>query len=115
MLPLFTFRLARQARCCYLMCTSFTSEQALMVAATKPVPSPAATPTDLAARLWSEDLPRQHGFEPLEVEGTLPAELRGTLFRNGPGQFGQFGRRYGHPFEGDGAVTAIRLGGGRAL
>ncbi len=68
----------------------------------------------LRQRLWTEDLPRQHGFEPLSIEGRLPPELNGTLFRNGPGQFGQFGRRYSHPFEGDGAVSAVRLGGGRA-
>ncbi|HEY3801516.1 MAG TPA: carotenoid oxygenase family protein [Kofleriaceae bacterium] len=70
---------------------------------------------DLTARLWSEDLPREHAFEPLEIEGRLPAELAGTLFRNGPGQFGMFGKRYGHPFEGDGAVTAVRFGGGKVL
>jgi all-trans-8'-apo-beta-carotenal 15,15'-oxygenase len=81
-----------------------------------PAPGAPASPGDaLARRLWTEDLPREHGFEPLEVEGALPAELRGTLYRNGPGQFGQFGRRYTHPFEGDGAVTAIRFEGGRAL
>ena len=49
------------------------------------------------------------------LEGKLPAELRGTVFRNGPGQFGQFGRRYTHPFEADGAVSAIRLESGRAF
>lgn len=70
---------------------------------------------DLAARLWSEDLPREHGFEPLAIEGTLPADLRGTLYRNGPGLFGQHGVRYSHPFEGDGACTAIRLEHGRAF
>ncbi|HWO25763.1 MAG TPA: carotenoid oxygenase family protein [Kofleriaceae bacterium] len=69
----------------------------------------------LYRRLWTEDLPREHGFEPLAIEGALPAELRGTLYRNGPGQFGQHGRRYSHPFEGDGTVTAVRFEGGRAL
>ena len=59
--------------------------------------------------MWTKDLPREHGFEPLEIEGTLPPELRGTLYRNGPGLFGQFGMRYTHPFEGDGAITAIRF------
>lgn len=85
-----------------------------MVAASK-LPMSPVPPSDLAARLWTQDLPREHGFEPLEIEGTLPAELRGTLYRNGPGQFGQFGTRYSHPFEGDGAVTAIRFANGRAL
>jgi all-trans-8'-apo-beta-carotenal 15,15'-oxygenase len=81
-------------------------------AAVRPAPPPATI--DLSARLWTEDLPRQHGFEPITVEGALPVELRGTLFRNGPGQFGQFGRRYGHPFEADGAITAVRFEDGRA-
>ncbi|MEY2936184.1 MAG: hypothetical protein RL033_6933, partial [Pseudomonadota bacterium] len=73
-----------------------------------------AAGAQLALDLWRADLPRQHDFELLQVEGRLPVELRGTLFRNGPGQFGQFGRRYTHPFEGDGAVSAIRFGGGLA-
>ncbi|HEY5947640.1 MAG TPA: carotenoid oxygenase family protein [Kofleriaceae bacterium] len=85
-----------------------------MVAASK-LPASPTSQSNLSARLWSEDLPRSHGFEPLEVEGKLPAELRGTLYRNGPGQFGQRGVRYSHPFEGDGAVTAIRFDHGRAF
>jgi all-trans-8'-apo-beta-carotenal 15,15'-oxygenase len=84
-----------------------------MVAAKKP--TPASNAVDLDRRLWSENLPREHGFEPLEVEGKLPAGLRGTLYRNGPGQFGQFGKRYSHPFEADGAVTAVQFAGGKVL
>src|SRR6516162_11848368 len=49
------------------------------------------------------DLPREHGFEPLRVEGRLPEGLRGTLYRTGPSLFSTFGRRYGHWFDGDGA------------
>jgi all-trans-8'-apo-beta-carotenal 15,15'-oxygenase len=75
--------------------------------ATLPPPDPAGT--DLTTLLWSRSLPRQHGFERLEVEGRIPDELRGTLFRNGPGQFEHFGEPYGHPFEADGAITAIRI------
>jgi len=82
-----------------------------MVAAIK---NPAPSTDTLALDMWSRDLGREHGFEPLRVEGTLPPALRGTLYRNGPGQFGQFGRRYAHPFEGDGAVTAVRFEDGRA-
>ena len=73
------------------------------------------TRPDLSARLWREPLPREHGFEPLTIEGKLPPELSGTVFRNGPGTVGVGADRYQHPFEGDGAVTAIRLGGGQAL
>jgi all-trans-8'-apo-beta-carotenal 15,15'-oxygenase len=85
-----------------------------MVAATK-LHASTAQQSNLSARLWSEDLPREHGFEPLELEGAIPGELRGTLYRNGPGKFGLFGTRYSHPFESDGAVTAIRIENGRAF
>lgn len=59
-------------------------------------------------------LTREHGFEPLRVEGRLPPELGGTLYRNGPGILEQFGRRYGHWFDGDGAMSAVRFADGRA-
>lgn len=87
-----------------------------MVTAFK-APSPdvdVASDSDVPTLMWTESLGREHGFEPLRVEGTLPPALRGTLYRNGPGQFGQFGKRYTHPFEGDGATTAIRIDGGAA-
>jgi all-trans-8'-apo-beta-carotenal 15,15'-oxygenase len=61
------------------------------------------------------DLPREHGFEPLRVEGALPGELSGTLYRAGPAIFSSFGKPYGHWFDGDGAVTAVRFANGRAL
>jgi all-trans-8'-apo-beta-carotenal 15,15'-oxygenase len=61
-----------------------------------------------------QELPREHGFEPLRVEGTLPEDLRGTLYRVGPAIFSAFGQRYGHWFDGEGAVSAVRLGAGRA-
>ncbi|MDQ3335696.1 MAG: carotenoid oxygenase family protein [Myxococcota bacterium] len=82
-----------------------------MVAATKLSTAPA---DDVLEAIWTRDLPREHGFEPLVVEGKLPQNLRGTLYRNGPGQFGQFGKRYSHPFESDGAATAIRIADGTA-
>lgn len=92
-----------------------TSAAAATPISARSAPGAGAPGERLFRRLWTLDLPREHGFEPLEIEGTLPAELRGTLFRNGPGQHGQHGRRYSHPFEGDGAVTAVRFEGGRAL
>jgi all-trans-8'-apo-beta-carotenal 15,15'-oxygenase len=61
---------------------------------------------------WS-DMTREHGFETLKVEGRLPAELDGTLYRTGPALTQRFGKPYGHVFEGDGAVSAFRIGGGR--
>ncbi len=56
------------------------------------------------------NLRRAHGFEPLTVEGRVPDGLRGTLFRVGPGMFERFGVEVAHPFEADGAVTAVRFG-----
>ena len=74
------------------------------------VPARPPAPTELFS-----NLSREHGFEPVRVEGTLPVHLRGTLYRNGPGILEQFGRRYDHLFEGDGAITAIRFADGGAL
>ena len=61
------------------------------------------------------NLSREHGFEPVHVDGALPDGLRGTLYRNGVGIFEQFGRRYDHVFEGDGAVSAVRFADGQAF
>jgi all-trans-8'-apo-beta-carotenal 15,15'-oxygenase len=82
-------------------------------AAPRPPRATRAQPPWLAA---FRDLPREHGFEPLEVEGVLPPGLVGTLYRNGPGLLSSFGERYRHWFDADGAVTAVRLtSDGRAL
>lgn len=60
------------------------------------------------------EIPREHGFEPLTVEGALPPALRGTMYRNGPGLFSIAGHRYAHWFDGDGLVSALRVQDGRA-
>lgn len=61
-----------------------------------------------------QNLPREHAFEPLHVEGKIPQDLHGTLYRNGPALFERFGQRYGHWFDGDGAVSAVRFQQGQA-
>lgn len=47
------------------------------------------------------------------IEGTLPAQLRGVFYRNGPGLFergtGAARQRYSHWFDGDGLVHAWRF------
>ena len=50
-----------------------------------------------------------------QVEGHLPAELVGTLYRNGPAVHERFGLRYTHWFEGDGMVNAYRFDGRRVI
>lgn len=70
-------------------------------------------PAQIFSRAF-QSLQREHGFEPATVEGTLPAGLRGTLWRNGPGLFEVFGRPYAHWFDADGVATAVRIGDGQA-
>lgn len=60
------------------------------------------------------DVPREHGFEPLRVEGSIPRELAGTMYRAGPGLFARFGVAYEHWFDGDGLLSAIRIRDARA-
>jgi all-trans-8'-apo-beta-carotenal 15,15'-oxygenase len=61
---------------------------------------------------WS-DLTREHGFEPLKIEGDVPLDLRGTLYRTGPALTQRFGQPYHHVFEGDGAICGLRIGEGQ--
>ena len=44
-----------------------------------------------------------------QVTGRIPANLIGTLYRNGPAQHEVAGFRYGHWFDGDGMVHAYRI------
>jgi len=76
------------------------------------IPAAASTTPDWHRAF--QDLPREHGFEALRIEGTLPDGLEGMLVRNGPSLFSSHGDRYRHWFDGDGAVSAVRIAGGRA-
>jgi hypothetical protein len=58
----------------------------------------------------------EHAFfvDGAAVEGTIPAELRGTLLRNGPALYEIGGKRIPQPFDGDGMVAQFCFpGGGR--
>jgi all-trans-8'-apo-beta-carotenal 15,15'-oxygenase len=70
--------------------------------------------SDFAGNLFRRSLPREHGFQALQIEGKLPADLEGTLLRVGPGNFEIAGQPYAHPFDGDGVITALRVGAGGA-
>ncbi len=48
------------------------------------------------------------------LSGTIPADLQGSYYRNGPGRLERGGRRVGHWFDGDGAILAVHLAGGQA-
>ena len=52
---------------------------------------------------------------PLSISsGTIPPELKGSLYRNGPGRLSRGERRVGHWFDGDGAVLGVHFGEGKA-
>ncbi|MGI9598275.1 MAG: carotenoid oxygenase family protein, partial [Acidimicrobiales bacterium] len=46
------------------------------------------------------------------LEGTLPAGLAGTLYRNGPGRFDRGGLRKNHLLDGDGMIQALTVANG---
>jgi len=61
-----------------------------------------------------QDIGVEHSFQPLRVEGNIPKDINGVLYQNGPGAFSSQGQPYGHVFDGDGLVRAIRIQGGKA-
>jgi len=71
----------------------------------------AEAPELLPLRGWSGE---DREAAELRIEGRWPRELRGTLYRNGPGLMSRGGERYRHWFDGDGLVQAWRFEEGRA-
>jgi all-trans-8'-apo-beta-carotenal 15,15'-oxygenase len=57
----------------------------------------------------------EYRYEIDEIDGTIPPELRGTLYRNGPALFERGGASVRHPFDGDGAIAALKIAGGKAF
>jgi all-trans-8'-apo-beta-carotenal 15,15'-oxygenase len=49
-----------------------------------------------------------------EIEGTIPRELCGSLYRNGPGLFERGGVRKPHLLDGDGLIQRLSFANGRA-
>lgn len=49
-----------------------------------------------------------------DIQGEIPPDLQGTLFRNGPGLLDVGGESLHHPFDGDGMVCSIAFANGRA-
>ena len=59
---------------------------------------------------------REEFAYPIEdVEGNIPSELSGTVFRNGPGLTDINGYRLRHPFDGDGMISSIAFQNGKAF
>ncbi|MBD2462386.1 carotenoid oxygenase family protein [Oscillatoria sp. FACHB-1407] len=59
-------------------------------------------------------LKQEHDYWIDDIEGEIPTDLQGTLFRNGPGLLDVNGQRIHHPFDGDGMISAIAFKDGRA-
>lgn len=60
---------------------------------------------------WSagfRTLETEHDYR-VEVDGSVPAGLRGTLYRNGSGRNDLGGEWFPHWFDGDGMISAIRF------
>ena len=55
----------------------------------------------------------EHDYPVDEIEGTLPRELRGTLYRNGPGRLDVRGRPASHLFDGDGMIAQFTIADGQ--
>ncbi|MDF5715769.1 MAG: carotenoid oxygenase family protein [Rhizonema sp. NSF051] len=65
-------------------------------------------------RTGYESLKQEFDYWIDSVEGQIPPELQGTLFRNGPGLLDINGQRIHHPFDGDGMISRITFSNGRA-
>lgn len=59
--------------------------------------------------------PNEYEYEITEIEGQIPGELSGTLFRNGPGLLDIGGTPIHHPFDGDGMISAFTFQEGKAF
>ena len=61
-----------------------------------------------------ENLDSEYDYDLLEMEGSIPADIKGTFFRNGPGRQKIGSTAYGHWFDGDGMLCAFTFNEGRA-
>ena len=61
-----------------------------------------------------ENLDTEHSYWIDEFDGTIPADLEGTFFRNGPGRQRIGETKYGHWFDGDGMLCAFTFREGKA-
>ncbi len=61
-----------------------------------------------------ESQPQEYNYCIDDIEGQIPPELHGTLFRNGPGLLEVNGQPLHHPFDGDGLICSIAISQGKA-
>ncbi|HEY9738818.1 MAG TPA: carotenoid oxygenase family protein [Trichocoleus sp.] len=80
---------------------------------TKTASSPSFTLKDWQGGYRSQ--PEEFAYWINDIEGQIPPELTGTLFRNGPGLLDTNGYPVKHPFDGDGLINSIAFQDGRAF
>jgi carotenoid cleavage dioxygenase-like enzyme len=76
------------------------------------ISSPSPIVPSLPPAWWPAVGETAREFGPVRLDiiaGTIPAGLRGTLYRNGAARLERGGLRCGHWFDGDGAIAAIRF------
>ena len=59
--------------------------------------------------------PNEYEYQIEDIEGAIPTELSGTLFRNGPGLLDIAESPIHHPFDGDGMISAFTFKDGQAF
>lgn len=82
-----------------------------------PTSKPSYTSVPYSRKDWQkgyESQPKEFDYWIDDIEGEIPPELQGTLFRNGPGLLDINGNRIHHPFDGDGMICAIAFKNSRA-
>ncbi len=84
-----------------------------MTAIPAATPAPAYDRADWASAFRNVGV-ELDGVELTAARGAIPPELVGSLYRNGPGRLERGGQWVHHPFDGDGMITALRFGGGKA-
>lgn len=78
----------------------------------------AVSTTFVQTKAWARAIAQpaqEFPLTPLSViAGTLPTDLHGSLYRNGPARLERQGQRVSHWFDGDGAVLAVHFEQGQA-
>lgn len=77
----------------------------------------APTSNDYLSHNWQgghESLTQEYDYAITDIDGDIPVDFQGTLFRNGPGLLDVNGTPLQHPFDGDGMICAIRFHQGQA-
>jgi len=62
-----------------------------------------------------ESQPNESEYWIEDIEGKIPTDIEGTLYRNGPGLLDVHGTPLQHPFDGDGMITSFKFTKGRCF